>query len=161
MMGPPGGGGGQPGETRCPHCGGVLTIQDLSMPACRYCGAVHAHVARAAEKVAVVHGLMGGMLAPPPNYGANAPILPGVVMPGGPAGPPMTGGPVAAGSPPGTMPHQPPMMMMMGGPSAWGDAHNNAMHAQKRIMKIVVIITVVSILFFTLIGLASFWLLWG
>jgi hypothetical protein len=49
--------------TNCGHCGANLTPADLSQPACRHCGTVLAHYARAAEraaeKVAVVNALLG------------------------------------------------------------------------------------------------------
>lgn len=45
--------------TACPRCGAALSVDDYQLPSCRYCGAVHAHVARAQEKVAVVQGLLG------------------------------------------------------------------------------------------------------
>lgn len=105
--------------SRCPQGGGVLSIEDLSQPACRYCGAIHAHVARAAEKVAIVHGLMGGVLVQGPAHGPS-PILPGVVMPNAPPSPPLTGGPVPFGvapPPAGAAPWpQPTIGYVAGGP---------------------------------------------
>jgi hypothetical protein len=63
----------------CHACGAALTPADYTMPSCRYCGAAHAHHARAAEKVLVVQQLMGGFLppaAPPigaPGFQGSAP----------------------------------------------------------------------------------------
>ena len=131
--------GGGAGDARCGHCGGVLSLEDLSQPACRYCGSIHAHVARAAEKVAIVHGIMGGVIVPPPRGAQGpSPILPGVVMPGAPPSPPMMGGPV-------------PIF----------DAHAGAVAAQKKMIKIGIIIAVSAVLFFTALGLGAVALLWG
>lgn len=44
--------------SNCGNCGANLTPADMSQPACRHCGTVLAHYARAAEKVAVVNALM-------------------------------------------------------------------------------------------------------
>lgn len=49
--------------TNCSNCSAPLEGADLERPNCRFCGAVHPHIARAAEKVEVVKQL----LAPGPN----------------------------------------------------------------------------------------------
>jgi hypothetical protein len=104
----------------CGHCGSNLTPADLSQPACRYCGTVFAHYARAAEKVAVVNALMGdanrngipdvlegaARLGTTPAglpHGAGQPvvIVHSAVVLGGGQVPPMTGGPVGYGGYPG------------------------------------------------------------
>jgi hypothetical protein len=100
--------------TTCGRCGANLTDADLTMPSCRYCGTVHAHVARAAEKVAVVNALMGdanrngipdvfeGMarVGGTPLAPTGGPLPPGAVVVsasalliGGGSAPPTTGGP--------------------------------------------------------------------
>lgn len=103
----------------CPRCGAALGDADLHSPNCRYCGAVHPHMARAAEKVEIVKQL----LAPGPNgmpvamaammgvHGAPpagaAVVHSSVMMVNGVpvyqgGGPPLAGGPVGAyGAPPG------------------------------------------------------------
>lgn len=92
--------------TNCSNCSAPLEGADLERPNCRFCGAVHPHIARAAEKVEVVKQL----LAPGPNgmpvalaammghTGATPP--PGGHGVGGFAGGP-AGGPMGAyGAPP-------------------------------------------------------------
>jgi hypothetical protein len=68
----------------CSNCGATLTPEDMQSKACRYCGTVFEHYARAAEKVAVVQQL----LAPGPGGVPVAlqgmmgmPMQPGVVPP--------------------------------------------------------------------------------
>ena len=94
-------------QIKCPQCGAALGPADLQMKACRYCGTMHPHVARAAEKVELVKQMlapgpggipaaMQGMVAPwagmMPNYGAPPQQPP---YPGGPGAPPPFGGPMA------------------------------------------------------------------
>lgn len=75
----------------CPTCGAALSGADLEKPACHYCGTVHPHIARAAEKVEVVKQLLapgpGGV--PAAMQGMFPPgMLPGAPMPGAPPGQP-------------------------------------------------------------------------
>ena len=101
----------------CNHCGAGLTQEDWHQPACKYCGTVFEHYARAAEKVAVVQGLLApgpggvpmalqGMMGMPPQAPMGMPPPPmggppvvvaqsAFVVGGGPAPPPM-GGPMPA-----------------------------------------------------------------
>lgn len=104
-------------ELKCPQCGATLGAQDLQLKACRFCGAMHPHVARAAEKVEIVKQMMQpgpggipaamqGMVQPwqamMPNYGAP-PQQPTQYM--APGIPPQFGGPVGApGYGPGYVP---------------------------------------------------------
>ncbi len=44
--------------TRCGHCGANLAPADLSQPACRYCGTVLPHHARAAQQAELVTNLL-------------------------------------------------------------------------------------------------------
>ena len=107
----------------CSNCGATLTPEDMQSKACRYCGTVFEHYARAAEKVAVVQQLLapgpGGvpmalqaMMGTPMQPGAFPPLAPpasgsapqviatsgGVVFAQQP--PPMIGGPMPfAGQP--------------------------------------------------------------
>lgn len=92
---------------RCTNCGAQLAPADLQAPTCKYCGATHPHVARAAEKVAQVQALLApgpggipnalqGMIQPgmmPPQYGAPHG---GPLPPRGAASPPAYGGPMGS-----------------------------------------------------------------
>ncbi len=128
-------------QLKCPQCGAVLGAEDLQLKACRYCGAMHPHVARAAEKVELVKQMMApgpggvpaamqGMVAPwaamMPNYGvppqghpgaqgAPPPVMisaGGVVTTAGQA-PPQFGGPMG---------HAGPVMPMYGAPAGFDGA---------------------------------------
>jgi hypothetical protein len=44
--------------TRCGHCGANLAPADMSQPACRYCGTVLPHHARAAQQAELVTNLL-------------------------------------------------------------------------------------------------------
>lgn len=86
---------------RCPTCGAPLGAADLNKPACPYCGTVHPHVARAAQKVEEVRQAMA--LGP----GGVPVVLQGMLGPIGPAPPPGSpvagpGGPPIAGGPMGS-----------------------------------------------------------
>lgn len=94
----------------CPRCGAHLADADLQNPNCRYCGALHPHMARAAEKVEVVKQLLapgpGGMPVamaammgqtgpaphrPPMPPGSGIVMVNGSVVQTGPAPPQMAG----------------------------------------------------------------------
>lgn len=160
-----GAGGGQ-----CAHCGSNLTLEDLSQPACRYCGTVFVHVARAAEKVAIVHGLMGGMLVPPHAGGGPSPILPGVVLPGAPPSPPATGGPVAAGTMPNVVPGVPagpypaPAIHAYGiqpfNTQPFADMQRTAVASTRKLVFTIVAVVLALTLFFSALGVAAVYLLW-
>lgn len=119
---------------KCTNCAAPLAGADLDQPSCRFCGAMHPHIARAAEKVEIVKQ----MLAPGPNglpvamaamMGQTGPAPP----PGGPAvvsssvvsvnGVPVHGGPGAVGvSVHGVPQHGGPVVMVNGVPVLGGGA---------------------------------------
>jgi hypothetical protein len=144
--------------THCTHCGANLSIEDMRAPTCRFCGTVLAHHARAMEKVAVVQGIMGGMLGgmAPPMAGGPLPPMQGnavvvtsgsaVVMvstnsAGGPVAPPMHGHPMG-----GARPGVP--MMMYGHPAAMHAVD----HAQRGIRRMVLGIVIFSVVIMVLVG---------
>lgn len=157
----------------CVNCSAPLGAADLQNPNCRYCGALHTHIARAAEKVEVVKQLLapgpGGMpvaigammgqygAAPPGQYGA--PGQPGVqvvhqqvmMVNGVPVhtgqAPPMTGGPVGGG-----MPVQPPMFGYQT-PQMYTD---QAMRAVNHSMKLGLWITVGVFVMMFVMGMFAF-----
>lgn len=77
--------------TNCSNCSAPLEGADLERPNCRFCGAVHPHIARAAEKVEVVKQL----LAPGPN---GMPVALAAMMGHTGATPPPGGHGVGAGA---------------------------------------------------------------
>ncbi len=144
-------------QIKCPQCGAALGPADLQMKACRYCGTMHPHVARAAEKVELVKQMlapgpggipaaMQGAIAPwagmMPNYGAPPPQPP---YPGAPAAPPPFGGPV------GTAGYAP---AMYGAPAAFDGAR-----AVRRGIGAIVIVIIAFTFVLVLAGAGlAFWL---
>lgn len=70
------------GGLTCATCGAPLGAADLNRPSCPYCGSLHPHVARAAQKVEEVKQAMA--LGP----GGVPVVLQGMLGPSGPAPPP-------------------------------------------------------------------------
>jgi hypothetical protein len=60
---------------RCTNCGANLTIDDLRLPNCRYCGTVLPHRAQAEQHAQLVGQVMGGLMAQQAQF-RNAPYGP-------------------------------------------------------------------------------------
>jgi hypothetical protein len=79
------GAGARPGESvNCSHCGGTLTLDDMTRPNCPFCHNVLAHHARAAEHAVLVNKILDQRIGaqypgvPPPQIGFQfgAPMSP-------------------------------------------------------------------------------------